>query len=722
MLSVNGFHFHICIKSSISLHNYTLNLRTLKNLIHGYNVNRYFQCFKPLPSSSVFLLLCLGQTAWAEQNTPNAEVTEATQQLKTIQLKAQDSQNNTEREISAIPKTIISQEEMLLYGDQSVQDALRRAAGFQMPSAGQGPRGNKAASGMRFRGGSAPTFLINGEAVQGGPRGGMSIIDTITTDMIERIEVIKQPSVAQASVASSAVINIILKKPLNTLLNGNVRIGYGDVDADDQSESRRQISLQADGSNTAWAYSFSANQMWNDNESTSLTTTRDRADEHQRVRSDRTSQMFAPRLEYQLDDAQKLIAEVFYRNNQSKSNSRQQQQNNDNDSIRLNTRYERSNEQGSDKIRLTAEQQTETQRTISERRQSYTDEQIDEYALAYDGVRKLDPNKQVKFGLDARNARLASNEAETLDEQRYALYLEGNVRLNDQNTITLGARQEFLQRDGLVDFHDQYFNPVLAHRYDFNDHWSLQSNLSQAYRAPRAQSLMSNVTISNDSDAGSLNNPDRGGNPNLRPEKIAAFESTLGYNTPSGGVNITGFYRDIDDFIENAIRLEKGRYVQRPQNMKNAETYGVEVSGRYAIKETKAGHAFMLNAQLSTVHATVDDGIEQRLASDVAPYTASTGISYNFKPMRLATSVNLNYTPQFSRELENQPYERTTNARFNIDASATKTLDHGFGLTLSARNLLGTAYKEFLTDAEGLYQARHTKSIPSYLLTLEKKF
>jgi outer membrane receptor protein involved in Fe transport len=35
------------------------------------------------------------------------------------------------------------------------------------------------------------------------------------------------------------------------------------------------------------------------------------------------------------------------------------------------------------------------------------------------------------------------------------------------------------------------------------------------------------VTISTDSDAGSLNNPDRGGNPDLKPEQITAIESTL---------------------------------------------------------------------------------------------------------------------------------------------------------------------------------------------------
>lgn len=677
--------------------------------------------FKPLSSTGVLLLACLTTSTWAEENTPETENKEKVQTLKAIQLKANDAQP-VDTDLSAIPKTIISQEEMRLYGDQSVNDALRRSAGLQMPSSGQGPRGNRAASGMRFRGGSAPVFLINGEAVQGGPRGGMSIVDTITTDMIERIEVIKQPSVAQASVASSAVINIILKKPLNTLLNGNLRIGYGDISDDDQAEKRRQISLQADGSNSAWAYSLSANQMWNDTESTSITTTRDRADEQQRVKSDRSSQMFSPRLEYQIDDAQKIAADVFYRNNSSKSSSNQQTQNNDNDSIRLNTRYERSNDQGSDKIRLSAEQQNETQRTIAQARQSYSDERIDEYGLGYDGVRKFDSNKQLKFGVDLHSDRLKSNLNATLNEQRYAFYSEGSLRLNTQNTITLGARQEWLERDGLVDFSDSQFNPVIAHRFEFNDAWSLQTNLSQAFRAPRAQSLISTVSISNDSDAGSENNPDRGGNPNLRPEKISAVESTIGYNTPSGGLTVTGFYREIEDFIENSIRLEGDRYVQRPQNMDNAETYGVEVAARYALKENSAGHAFMLNAQLSTVHASVDDGIKTRLASDVAPYTASTGISYNVKPMRLSTSLNVNYTPKFTRELENLDYERTTNSRVNLDFSATKTFDHGFGLTLSARNILGTEYKERLTDDQGVYQSRMTKSIPSYLLTLEKKF
>ena len=682
---------------------------------------KHFCTYRKIPPVSFLLLSLCAMQSWAE-DAPQNKTSEDVTTLKTIQVSA-SAKKAIDKDLSAIPKTIITREEMLKYGDQSVTDALRRAAGFQIPSSGQGPRGNGAASGMRFRGGSAPVFLINGEPVQGGPRGGMSIVDTITTDMIERIEVVKQPSVAQGSVASSAVINIILKEPLDTLLNGNLRVGYGDIAASDQQESRRQVSLQADGKDQAWTYSLSANQMWIDTTSTS-TTTNSQGTREQTVDTDRTMRMFAPRVEYSLDDEQKLVAEVFYRDTKSKNVSSSQYQNDDNDSVRLNTRYERKTDNGSDKLRLSAEHQNETQLTTSNHRETYTDETINEYAFAYDGVRKFDDHKELKFGFDTRTSSLESNLTDTLDEDRYALYAEGSLRMTERQTITLGARQEWIQRSGLVDYQDHNLSPVLAHRFEFDDHWSLQSNLSKSVRNPRAESLVPTITISNDSDAGSLNNPDKGGNPDLRPEKISAFESTLEYNAPNGGMSLTGYYRNIKDYIENVIALEGSRYVQRPENQDKAVTYGVELTGRYALKETGSGHSFMLNAQLSTVHATVDDGTQERLASDVAPYTASSGISYNYKPMHVSTSFNLSYTPKFTRGLASQLYDRTTNARVGLDFSTTKTFNHGWGLTFSARNLLGTRYKEYLTNQSdgSMYETRMTKSIPSYLLTLEKKF
>ena len=649
---------------------------------------------------------------------------ESPKQLKTLVFAAEQTPAK-DPDISAVAKTIVTREEMLQFGDQSVNDALRRAAGFQMPTPGQGPRGSSGSGSMRFRGGGAPVFLINGEAVQGGPRGGMSIVDSITPEMIERIEITKQPSVAQASVASSAVINIILKEPLDDArISGNVKLGYGITQSDQKEEQRKNISVQADGRDGAWIYSVSANQMWNDSKSS--TEIENINGTRQQIRTtNRTNTMFSPRVEYQIDDQQKLVSEIFYRKNESDGSSSNQVQNDKNDSIRLNTRYERKDKGDSDKVRLSIEKQNETESTRSNQYSSYIDETVNEYGLAYDGVRKFDESKQVKFGLDARANALASNIADTLDEQRYALYLEGSWKFSKRQTLTVGARQEWLERSGLVEYSDQNLSPVLAHRLDFNDQWSLQTNVSRAFKSPNSNNLMPTVSISTDADAGSINNPDRGGNPNLRPEKITALETTLGYNTTAGGVNITAFHRDIDDYIEKVILQEGTRFVERPYNQDQATTYGVEISGRYALKQTENGHSFMLNGQLSTVRAKIEDTDHNtRLASDVAPYTASTGVSYNYQPWQLASSINLSYTPEFTRALDNLPYDRTTNQRVNVDISATKRFPKGWATTLSARNILSTDYKERLNNQSdgALYEARVNDAIPSFLFSVEKKF
>ena len=676
-------------------------------------------------SSALFTLSSSIIAVENDTNTtlPTAEPT--TQVLPTLSFKASpEPKKQQDDDISAVPKTIITREEMQKYGDQSVMDALRRAAGFQLPSFGQGPRGGGGASGMRFRGGGAPTFLINGEPVQGGPRGGMSIIDTITPEMIERIEVVKQPSVAQASVASSAVINIILKEPLDTRLNGTAKLGYGLRDNGQQKNERKQINLQADGRENQWSYSVSANQMWINN--TSLTKTETATGTGEQLRTiNRSMLMFSPRLQYDLDDQQKLIAELFYRDIKMDGYSANQTQDDKNDSIRLSTRYERKDKDLSDKVRFSFEKQNETQLTRSLLNTIYTDEIIQEYSLAYDGIRKLDPKQQIKFGFDTRSNQLDSNVSKSIDELRFAVYGEGSWRFTDHQTITIGARQEWLDRNGLVKYKDQHLSPVFAYRFDLNDKWSIQTNLSQAFKSPNTDRLIPNVTVSTDSDAGTLNNPDRGGNPFLRPEKIRAAESTLAYDSEKGGINLTAYHREIKDYIEKVIALEGTRYVERPQNQNKATTYGVEFSGRYALKQTDAGHSFMMNGQVSTVRAKIkDEQDNQRLVSDVAPYNINTGLSYSYNPWKISNSINLSYTPEFTRALDEQPYNRTTNQRFSLDLSATKRLPADWAASLNLNNILATDYKERLTNqTDGrLYQARINEGTSSFQFTLEKKF
>ncbi len=115
----------------------------------------------------------------------------------------------------------------------------------------------------------------------------------------------------------------------------------------------------------------------------------------------------------------------------------------------------------------------------------------------------LTRKRQIKFGTDLfEQVNLKAILPETLDEQLYAAYVEGSWQYTPRQTLTLGVRQEWIDRSGLVDYQDQYLSPVLAHRFDFNDQWSLQTNLSQAFKNPRSNQLMPTVSVSTDSDAG----------------------------------------------------------------------------------------------------------------------------------------------------------------------------------------------------------------------------
>lgn len=629
------------------------------------------------------------------------------------------------KEISAIQKITISQAEMLRYGDTSVEDSLRRAAGIQMGSSG-GP--NKA----KFRGGGAPTILINGEAVQGGRRAASSLIDTFTPDMLDRIEVTKQASVTQGSVAAGGVINIILKDPRNSKLGGVIKVGYGDNQRDKQSSNQQQTNLQLDGRQGKFGYSLSANDRQSERtaitELTRVDSHGDRLTTEQTRQSDGGFRMISPRLEYEWSKDNKGFADIFYGEHRNESQSSSEYQQKDSDNLRLNVRLEQKHGDREDKWRVSGQWENEQQTTQSSSANliPYIDETSNEYKVSYAGSQKFGDSHQLKFGIETEQERLRSNIEPTLTEQSQALYLEENWKISDQHTVTAGLRQEWLKRSGLIDYSDDSLSPALAYRYQIdpsNPAWTIQVGYSQSQRTPRTNDLSPTVSLSTSADAGSLNNPDKGGNPALRSESIQALESTLGYNSPDGGFNLTVFRRDISDYIERVVALEADRYVERPQNQSQALATGVELEGRWAFKRT-GGHSLMLNGQLSTIRAEVQQsGQADRLANDVAPYTTSLGLSYQYQPWRWSSNLNIGYQPSYTRQLDDQPYTRHQNARTNLDISTTKRFDQGWAMTVSARNLLATDQIEQLTDENGeLYQRRQAESVPNILLTVEKRF
>ncbi len=645
--------------------------------------------------------------------------------------------STTAPEISAIAKTTITSSEMIKYGDNSVSDALRRAAGIQLGRTGGAGR-------AKFRGSSdAPTILINGEPVQGGKRAATGLIDTFTPEMIDRIEVTKQPSVTQGAVASGGIINIILKNPKAGQHNTVAKLGAGEMTKDHQKTQNTQAMFNNDGKTKQFGYTVSAAMMDNKGHSENTITRIDPVNPQRNVTdfvqaqdTKQSFKMLAPRFDYTFNERTKGFAEIFYseHQNDTTNDTTQITSHNQNDSIRLNLRLEHTDGNRSDKWRLGGQLQTEDNWNGNDKGATQTDsagnskpvlehDKTRDMSAAYNGSLKISRNHLVKFGVEGYQTTIDSNQAASLTERRTDAFAEENWKIDEHQTLTAGLRYDGLRRSGLVNFDTNFLSPALAYRYQFDRHWSLQGSLSQTQRAPRPDDLSPIVTQPVASDAGSLNNPYLTGNPNLHPEKIRAAEMVLGYNSPDGGFNLTAFERNIDNYIEKNIILMNGIYYQQPVNQDHAKANGIELEGRWAFKRTRT-HSVSLTGQVSTIRVEIEDlNGGTRRASGVAPYTASVGLVYQYMPLRWTTSLNLGYTPTYTTPVNNQPYVQYTRQQTSLDLSTTRRFTGDWAVTFSARNVLGTAYDdEVYSPTSTYYQKRVTNNLPRLLLTVEKRF
>jgi outer membrane receptor for ferrienterochelin and colicins len=552
------------------------------------------------------------------------------QVLPTIKVTAKNNGQDP-TEISAIRKTVITQAEMINYGDISVTDALRRAAGIQM--------GNGGPHKASFRGLSIPPVIqINGETVQGGRRNGTSLVDTLTVDMIDRIEVTRQASVTQASGAVGGVINIILKDGQSSTspISGVAKAAYGQYGDDTLGNNKRDLNLQLDGKQGALSYSTSAvyNRNSGDAQTTLINATPTGLSTNvQNSSSDSSFQMISNRLTYKLDDITKVFADLMYSEQANTSSTNTDQTQTDGNNTRIALRLERTPGVDKQTFRLSGQWQDETETNYFPTSTRQVDDGRKTYAAGFDGIIKDFTDQEIKYGFQNSWATIDSNQVAKIQENNYAIYGEENWKMTEHQVITAGLRQEWIDRSGLVDYQQQSLNPAVFYRYQFDKAWSWQAGYTQNVQSPQSQQLSPVVTLATGADGGALSNPDSSGNPNLRAQKIHSMESTLTLNTPDGGFNLTGFYRNIDDYIINATQLQSnGRYVQLPENAGNATATGVELDGRWNIPVGK-DHKLMLNGQISTIHVLLEDNNEpDQHAPGVAPYTASVGVSYQYQP------------------------------------------------------------------------------------------
>lgn len=146
----------------------------------------------PLP-----LLVMVALAGEANLNTAWAQAAPVPLQTVEVSGSRQDQRRN-----DTTAKVVVQRSELLRYGDSSLGEALKRLPGVTV------------SGDVRMRGlGSGYTqILVNGDATPPG-----FSIDTITPEMIERVEILRSATVEYGTQAIAGTINIVLRKSVNKL-------------------------------------------------------------------------------------------------------------------------------------------------------------------------------------------------------------------------------------------------------------------------------------------------------------------------------------------------------------------------------------------------------------------------------------------------------------------------------------------------------------------------
>lgn len=127
--------------------------------------------------------------------------------LEKVEMIEQRHQGLQQRHDSNISKVIVTREDIVQFRDRRAGDILRRLPGLFMG----GPPGENRDVRLRGLDKEYNQILINGERISGGGEKREFELDRIPADMIERIEIIKNPSAEYGSDAVAGVVNIVLR-------------------------------------------------------------------------------------------------------------------------------------------------------------------------------------------------------------------------------------------------------------------------------------------------------------------------------------------------------------------------------------------------------------------------------------------------------------------------------------------------------------------------------
>ena len=666
--------------------------------------------FATLACCSISASLAFAQTA-APNFAPTAAPNPPIQDMGRVEIKSNRDNITEERRQSTAAKIVIGREELDKQGDSTLGEVLKRLPGVTV----QGAPGRGGAIRMRGLGGGYTQILLDGQRVPPG-----FSIESLTPEMVEKVEIMRAPTAETGARAIAGTINIILREGqkanpddlkvgtsfenghrsegVNWIhniksepLNGNLTVsamnswrpedaftetdaevqGIGRLPAVSSQRERQSVSLgQRQGLNA------NARLMWRGQEGRTL--------------------VLMPFMVYSefssvgnTDLSEKLslngVPQPFANDSAKTSN---------------NTRFAMTRLNGQWNQRFSADSRFEFKFGLGESNYTSRFNQVAQGGTGLfnttqesQGFKDLSQSWNAKLtqvlrnghqlvsGLELEGVRRTEEAvAEVSDDagnlrartQRWAIYTQDEWTVNPNWRAHAGIRYESILTEGTTQEGDKrnqsgVLTPLMHAVWkplpDSRD--QVRMSLTRSYKTPTLFNLVARTALSR--EANSPTRPDRIGNPGLKPELATGVDIAVERYLADGGVlSANLFRRNISDLIRY-VTIERydtlwapgqRRFVSSPQNVGDAITQGLELEAKFRLNQVwSTAPAVDVRSNLSFFGSRVLDVMGPNNRLDQQPsMTANLGADYRVRAIPLSLGGNINFNPDYTTRRTEQQW------------------------------------------------------------------
>ena len=695
------------------------------------------------------LPLCLGASVVQAQAPVSSGATPApAADLGRVEITSGRDNDTQQRRESTASKLVIGREEIEKQGDATIGEVLKRLPGITL--GGVPGRGG----GIRMRGLSAgyTQILLDGQRVPPG-----FSVESLTPEMVEKIEIYRAPTAETGAQAIAGTINIITREgrkgmPSELKVANSWQGGYYAPNA----------SLVQYRETERWSanYTLSFNQYAAPDHSDSVLT------RHELLDPNNTASV--------RDTTRQRTSNSHYMRDGVNASARLQFKGNPGDTLTLMPFVALS--RGSTAGQLIVDQNSTGQSPLTSGSTTASTQSDNQFAIArLNGQwrRKLsaDSNMEWKFNAGGWNSRtdytqssgnnsllpsyaeqsdikdrsgsvgakythvmggghqwVSGVEVETVRRNqvavnnitglsgsadlhasslRYALYSQDEWQLTPHWSTHLGARYEQLTTEGNTSSGDvtnrnSVFTPLLhaLWRPNPDSRDQVRMSLTRSFKTPSMPTLLARRTYARDET--SPTNADSVGNPNLKPEIATGLDVAVERYLPQGGVlSANAFHRRVQNLIRSVTSFENStqRWVSSPQNISEAVTEGIELEAKFRLDQlVPDALPIDLRNNLSFYRSRVLSimGPDNRLDQQPA-MTANLGGDYRMRSKPFTVGGNLSYTPGYTTRTSDVQWYSVTQKRV-LDVYGLWRVDGNTAWRLTLNNLDPRYY-----NSTGLY-------------------